>query len=472
MAQVKSSELQGSKAPAAGSIPEQVERVREIFDSGRTKPIKWRLDQLVGISKLLHENEAELADALAEDFGKPRVEAWLYDMMPVIAEVDHARKHLAGWSRKTFVWPGMVNLPGVAWTSPEPLGTVLIISPWNYPVLLALAPLVAAISAGNTVVIKPSELTPATSAALGRLIPKYLDPEAVVVFEGGVDVATELLDLPFDHIFFTGSTTVGKVVMSAAAKHLSPVTLELGGKSPAIVLRDAPIETTARRIAWAKLANAGQTCVAPDYVLVDSSVADTFVAELVKEIGKLEGPNPSETRTQIVNDRHLQRLELLLKESGGEVVTGGGVDHDNRYIEPTVIVEPDQSSPLMQDEIFGPILPVIKVDSIDEATRFVRGKAKPLALYVFTRSPKSAQKVLESTSSGGACVNQLMSHLLAANLPFGGVGPSGIGAYHGKAGFDALSHRKSVLRRSWRIDPSFAYPPFDQAKEKLLRRIT
>ncbi len=415
-------------------------------------------------------HESEFLGAMAEDFGKPRFEAWMTDLMPVVAEAAHARRHLSRWMRPRLVWPGRANIPGRSWTVAEPKGTVLIIAPWNYPVQLALAPLVAALAAGNTVVVKPSELAPATSAALARLIPQYVDPEAVVVVEGGVDVSTSLLDLPFDHLFFTGSTTVGKVVMAAAARHLSSVTLELGGKSPVVVTRDADLEIAARRIAWGKLLNAGQTCIAPDYVLVERPVTEALVDALVSAMAELEGPDPRLTRTRIVNDRHMDRLATLLAGSGGRVATGGGVDPAERWIEPTVVVDPDPASPLMGEEIFGPVLPVITVDSVEEAIGFVNAKDRPLALYLFTGSKATEHKIVDATSSGGVCVNHTIMHFLVPELPFGGVGASGSGAYHGRAGFEELSHRKPVLRRGIRPDPSFVYPPFTDAKERLLRR--
>ena len=460
-----------SEVGAAPDVAATVERLAGTFRTGRTRSPAWRTEQLQGIERMVTGHEAELLGAMAEDFGKPRFEAWMTDLMPVVAEAAHARRHLGRWMRPRLVWPGRANLPGRSWTVAEPKGTVLIIAPWNYPVQLALAPLVAAVAAGNTVVVKPSELAPATSAALARLVPQYLDPEAVAVVEGGVDVATRLLDLPFDHLFFTGSTTVGKVVMAAAARHLASVTLELGGKSPVVVTRDADIEVAARRIAWGKLLNAGQTCIAPDYVLVERPVADRLVDALVRSMAELEGPDPHRTRTRIVNDRHLGRLEGILADSGGRVVTGGSVDHDERWIEPTVVVDPDPGSALMQEEIFGPVLPVLAVESVSEAAEFINRRDKPLALYLFTGAKATEQRIIDATSSGGVCVNHTMMHFLVPELPFGGVGASGSGSYHGRAGFEEMSHRKPILRRGIRPDLPLVYPPFTEAKERLLRRL-
>ncbi len=446
------------------------ERMTEAYRSGRTRPLAWRTAQLEGIERMVTDHESEFLEAMADDFGKPRFEAWMSDLMPVVAEASHARKHLARWMRPKLIWPGKANVPGRSWTVAEPRGTVLVIAPWNYPVQLALAPLVAAVAAGNTVVVKPSELAPATSAALARLVPQYVDPAGVAVVEGGVDTSTALLDLPFDHLFFTGSTTVGRVVMAAAARHLSSVTLELGGKSPVVVTRDADVEVAARRIAWGKLLNAGQTCIAPDYVLVERPVADRLVDALVQSMQEMEGSDPRLTRTRIVNSRHLGRLESLLDATGGRMATGGSVDHHQRWIEPTVVVDPDPDSALMREEIFGPILPVLTVDSVAEATAFINGRDKPLALYLFTGSRNTEREVIDSTTSGGVCVNHTMMHFLVPELPFGGVGASGTGAYHGRAGFEELSHRKPVLRRGIQPDLSLTYPPFTQAKERLLRR--
>jgi aldehyde dehydrogenase (NAD+) len=460
-------ETDGRRPDPAGTF----DRLAGSFRSGTTRDPAWRIAQLQGIEAMLAAHESELLSAMADDFGKPRFEAWMTDLMPVAAEAAHARRHLSRWVRPRPVWPGRANLPGRSWTVAEPKGTVLIIAPWNYPVQLALSPLVAAVAAGNAVVVKPSELAPATSAALARLIPRYLDPDGVAVVEGGVEVSTHLLDLPFDHLFFTGSTTVGKVVMAAAARHLASVTLELGGKSPVVVTRDADIEIAARRIAWGKLINAGQTCIAPDYVLVERPVAGQLVDALARSIDAMVGPDPTLTRTRIVNDGHLARLESLLASSGGWVATGGRVDPDDRSIEPTVVVDPDPDSPLMAEEIFGPILPVITVDSVEEATGIINGKDKPLALYLFTGSRATERRVLGATTSGGVCINHTVMHFLVPELPFGGVGASGSGAYHGRAGFEELSHRKPVLRRGVRPDLALVYPPFTAAKERLLRRL-
>lgn len=462
--------------PGTGSSPEQLARrahatARAAWAEGRTRSLEWRAEQLRGVERLVAEEEPELLAAMADDLGKPRTEAWMADLLPVATEARNARRNLRRWTRPRWAWAGVANMPGSAWSVPEPLGVVLVVAPWNYPVNLALTPLVAALSAGNAAVVKPSELTPATSAALARLLPRYVDGEAVQVVEGGVSAATALLDHPFDHVFFTGSPSVGRSVMAAAARHLTSVTLELGGKSPVIVAADADIRTTARRIAWGKLLNAGQTCIAPDYVLADRAVADRLVEALPAAFARMEGPDPSATRTRIVSDRHFERLRALLDETGGRVVTAGAPDAERRWIPPTVVVDPDPEAPIMQEEIFGPVLPVLRVDGMEEAVRFVTARPKPLALYLFTGSRQVERQVLDGTTAGGVCVNHVMYQFVAPGLPFGGVGNSGVGAYHGRAGFEELSHRKPVVRRGFRIDPPIAYPPYPGWKEKVIRRL-
>jgi aldehyde dehydrogenase (NAD+) len=353
----------------------------------------------------------------------------------------------------------------------EPLGVVLVISPWNYPVQLLLSPLVGAIAAGNCAVLKPSEVTPNVSDVIGRLVPKYLDPDAITVVQGGVDETTAVLRERFDHILYTGNGAVARHVMEAAAKHLTPITLELGGKSPCIVDKDVDLMVAARRIAWGKFLNAGQTCVAPDYVLVHESRERDLIDALKKAVHEFYGDDPKRTPDygRIVNERHHRRLAVLLKD--GEVALGGQADEADRYIAPTILRNVPTNAPVMADEIFGPILPVLTVRSIDEAVTFVNARPKPLALYVFTKDPKVGEDVLARTSSGGACVNATIWHLANPNLPFGGVGPSGMGAYHGRDSFETFSHRKAVVTKSTRIDPKLAYPPYTRLKTEILKRL-
>jgi aldehyde dehydrogenase (NAD+) len=347
---------------------------------------------------------------------------------------------------------------------------VLIIGPWNYPFFLTLGPLVAALSAGNCAVIKPSEHAPASSSLLARLIPQYLDQEAVVVVEGDAAVTQALLAQGFDHAFFTGGTEIGRRVMEAAAPHLTPVTLELGGKSPVIVTRHADIEVAARRIAWVKLLNSGQTCIAPDYVLAESPVRDKLV-DAIAATARAFRAGEASPMMRIVNRRQFDRLAAMIENSGGTTALGGGVDAGTLSIEPTVIVDPSPESPVMETEIFGPVLPVLTVGSLDEAIAFVNARPKPLAAYLFSKSSAERDRFLAETTSGGAVINHIAMHCLAPQLPFGGVGASGMGAYHGRWGFEALSHRKAVLAKPSHPDPSMVYPPYTPRKLKLLRRV-
>jgi aldehyde dehydrogenase (NAD+) len=452
---------------AARSIPDTVTHLRATFRSGRTRPIEWRLGQLDAIVRMVDEREKEFAAALAEDLGRQPVEAWLADLAPVTAEAKFAIKNLRKWVKPTRVKVPLSVQPGKAWYQYEPLGVVLVIGPWNYPLHLVLAPLVGAVAAGNCAILKPSEQTPACSAVLADLVPKYLDPEAVAVVEGAAEATQSLLDQALDHCFFTGGPEIGKAVMAGAAKHLTPVTLELGGKSPVIVADDAKLKVAARRIAFAKLLNSGQTCVAPDYLLVDRKVRDPFVAELTKAIDAFS----SESTLPIVNTRQAGRLAGLVEQAGGRTVRGGSVDADAKRAELTVIVDPDADSSLMRDEIFGPVLPIVTVDSVDDAIAHVQQGPKPLALYLFSESHANEQRVLDEVSNGATVVNQLMYHLLVPGLPFGGVGTSGTGAYHGKWGFETFSHRKAVLRKPSWPDPALAYPPFNKLKERIMRKV-
>jgi aldehyde dehydrogenase (NAD+) len=450
-------------------IAATIEHLRSTFDSGRTADLGWRKRQLQGVIDLVRENEAQLSDALAADLGKPAFDTWLTELNLVKDEAAHALKHLGGWSKPTKRSVPLVAQPAKAWTEPQPLGVVLIIAPWNYPLQLLLAPAVAALAAGNTMVLKPSELAPATSAAVAELVPKYLDTDAVAVVEGGVPETTALLAEAWDHILYTGSTRVGQVVMEAAAKHLTPVTLELGGKSPTIIAADANLPVAAKRVAWAKILNAGQTCIAPDYLLVERSVSDEFAALVVEQ---LEGFRDEAPATSIVNEHHLDRLEGLLDGHGGEELMPRKTDRDSRVMAPVVVRQPDPEAKVMQEEIFGPILPFIEVDSIDEAISFVKARPRPLALYLFTSSGATERKVLDQTHAGSVCINHLVYQAAVTDLPFGGIGPSGMGTYHGKAGFDTFSHQKSVLKRPTWTDPGFAYPPYTDQIQKVLKFLT
>ncbi len=433
--------------PAPEQPADVVARLRATFRTGRTKPVDWRTTQLRRLRTMLTEHGATLAAALHEDLGKSAYEAYRTEIDFTIREIDHTLDHLDAWLR-----PEPAPVPphlgeATAWTQYDPLGVVLVIAPWNYPAQLLLAPVVGALAAGNAVVAKPSELAPATSAALARLLPEYLDPEAVAVVVGGIPETTALLDERFDHIFYTGNGAVGRIVMTAAARHLTPVTLELGGKSPVFVDRDTDLETVAARLAAGKFLNAGQTCVAPDYVLTDPETARALEPALVRAVEALYGSDPatSDTYGRIINERHFDRLTALL--GSGRVVTGGDTDRATKYIAPTVLAAVDPDAPVMREEIFGPILPVVTVDGLDEAIGFINDRDKPLALYAFTESGTTRRRLAAETSSGGLGFGLPLAHLTVSDLPFGGVGESGMGNYHGRYSIETFSHRKAVLEK-------------------------
>jgi aldehyde dehydrogenase (NAD+) len=449
-------------------------RLRSAFGRGVTRPVRWRRAQLAAMQRLLAEREPELLAALASDLGKPAIEGWLTELRHVVNEIDDMLRHLDRWMRPERVGVRAILRPARARIVPEPLGAVLVIAPWNYPVHLLLLPMAYALAAGNAVAGKPSEISSATSAALARWIPEYLDPEAVEIVEGGADVVGGLLAQRWDHIFYTGNGRVGRIVMEAAARHLTPVTLELGGKSPVIVDRAANIDVAAKRVAWGKFVNAGQTCVAPDYVLVDRSVEPQFVDAVVRAVRGFYGDDPeaSPDYGRIVSLRHFDRLESLLAGSpAGTVVAGGSGERVQRYLAPTVLRGASWDDAVMGEEIFGPILPVLAVDGVDDAIAQVNAHDKPLALYVFSEDQGVIDRVVRDTSSGGVGANVTLLQLAVPDLPFGGVGESGIGAYHGKSGFDTFSHRKAVLQRPTVLDPPVTYPPYSRLKQRLLRRV-
>ncbi|WP_433709341.1 aldehyde dehydrogenase family protein [Nocardia sp. CA-084685] len=455
---------------SAEPVTAAVERMRRGFASGRTRGLEWRLEQLRNLVRLLDEQEDEVAAALAEDLGRSKQEAWFGDIASTRGEAVYAIKHLRGWMKKQRQPLSVIQYPGSAWIQYEPLGVVLIIGPWNYPVVLTLGPLIAALAAGNCAVIKPSELAPATSALLAELVPKYFDTDAVAVVEGGADVTQELLAQGFDHAIFTGGTEVGKKIMAAAAPTLTPVTLELGGKSPVIVTADADLDVVARRLSWVKFMNSGQTCIAPDYVLADHRIRDRLVDKIVERIGEFERDGSADGR-RIVNERQFDRLAGYLEKTRGTVAVGGRSTRSSLSIEPTVVIDPDPKEPLMQEEIFGPILPILSYESLDDAITFVNGRSKPLAAYFFSGSAAVQQHLVDEIPSGGAVINHIAMHYLVPQLPFGGVGASGMGAYHGRWGFEALSHRKAVLKKTFRPDLRLIYPPYTDFAMKIMRKV-
>lgn len=448
----------------------RISHLRSTFDTGLTRPLEWRRDQLGRLDTLLRDHRDELNSALATDLGKSAFEAYSTEIGFVRTEIAYALAQLDEWVRPQKARPSLTQRPGRVYTLPEPKGVVLVIGAWNYPLQVTLLPLASALAAGNCVVVKPSEIASATSATIARLVSQYLDTDAVAVVEGGVDETATLLTHPFDHIIFTGSGRVGRIVMRAAAEHLTPVTLELGGKSPAIVDRRANVRVAARRIVWGKYLNAGQTCIAPDYALVDAAIEAQFIREVGRAIEDFYGhdPHASTDYSRIVNEHHFARLMSYLDD--GQVILGGNGNVTDRYIAPTVMTNVDPASPVMTEEIFGPILPILPVSSISDAIDFVNGRDQPLALYVFSDDVETAHYVLARTSSGGACVNTTLLHMAAPNVGFGGVGASGMGRYHGRAGFDTFSNPKAIYERPARPDPSINYPPYHAIKRALLRR--
>ncbi|MFO7534101.1 MAG: aldehyde dehydrogenase [Kiritimatiellia bacterium] len=444
--------------------------MRSYFESGATRSPASRLDRLAGLDAAIVKFETELLDALKADLGKPAAEAYSSEIGFVRADIAHARRHLPQWTRPIRRRTPLLLQPAVSEIIPEPRGLALILSPWNYPFQLSFSPLTAALAAGNTVVLKPSEMAPRTAGVMRRLIASCFSPDCCTVLEGGPETAARLLEEPFDHIFFTGGTAVGRIVMQAAAKRLTPVTLELGGKSPAVVCADADIPAAARRLAWGKFMNAGQTCTAPDFVLADRRVFEPLLAALTRAITDFYGPDPglSPDYGRIVNHRHFDRLTGCL--GSGRVVCGGGHDRQSLYLAPTVLADVPEDAPAMRDELFGPILPVLPFESLEDALGGLRKRPHPLALYIFSASRNTQDRILAAVPSGGACVNDTLAHMMNPRLPFGGVGESGMGAYHGKTGFDTFSHWRSVMRRGTWWDPRLRYPPF-QTPLKRLKRI-
>jgi aldehyde dehydrogenase (NAD+) len=446
-----------------------VQQSRQAFDSGITRPLAWRKAQLETMITMLEKHQDELSAALKVDLGRGVEEAWLYDIGFTITEVKLMLKNLKKWTAPRKVPTPMVTRPASSMRVPQPLGVVCVIAPWNYPVQLLLIPAAGAIAAGNAVVMKPSEVSSETSRVLAKIVPQYFTDKAVAIVEGGVQETTELLKQKFDHIFYTGNGAVGRVVMRAAAENLTPVTLELGGKSPTIVDASANIAVAARRIAWAKYVNAGQTCVAPDYVLAHKSIANELVEAIRTSITEFYGEDPhaSKDYSRVISPKHFSRLTSLI--SSGKVAIGGQSEQAERYIAPTVLVDVDRNSAVMQEEIFGPILPVLEVGSIDEAIGFVNSRPHPLALYVFAQDNSVNEKVVAETTSGGVTVNGTIMHMTGPYLPFGGIGESGMGAYHGQSGVDVFQHLKPVLKRSTMLDAPLAYPPYTKRKFSILK---
>lgn len=448
-----------------------VEAQRKFAMAGQAKKILFRKQQLQKLKDILKQKEQELFQALYADIKKSQFETYLTELALIYHEIDKAIKYVAKWSNPIKIRTGLVNQPGKSFILPEPYGTTLIIGAWNYPYQLTLSPLVAAIAAGNTSIIKPSELTKNTSSVIAQIINQNFDSDYLHVVEGGVEITQELLSHRFDKLFFTGSTAVGKVVAKAAAEHLTPVTLELGGKSPCIVFSDADLKTSAQRIVWGKFLNAGQTCIAPDYLLVEDSIYHPLLAELKNQLNKIIGPNPidSESYVRIIDQKHVQRLKKLIDPQ--KVYVGGQVIEAENYIEPTILKDVDFTDEIMKEEIFGPILPVIPFSELKPILQELKARPRPLALYVFGKNQQLPTQVIHEVSFGGGCINDVLMHICDSNLPFGGVGESGMGSYHGEAGFKSFSHFKSIVKKSFWFEPPIKYKPYNQLKLRIIRAL-
>ena len=453
------------------TVKEVVLKQKNFSDLGAAKAVSFRIAQLQKLKKILQDNESLLCDAIYADIKKSKFETYMTELALVYHEIDSYIKNLAKWSKPLKVKTNILNFPGKSFIISEPYGTTLIIGAWNYPYQLTLGPLVAALAAGNTAIVKPSELPAQTSAALKKIINENFDPAYLHVIEGGVEVTQELLSHPYGKICFTGSTGVGKIVAKAAAEHLTPVLLELGGKSPCFVFEDADLKLAAKRIAWGKYLNAGQTCIAPDYLLIHSSIYDKFLDELKQQIHQIVSNDAlrSDSYTRIINARNVQRLKKLIDPE--KVFLGGTVIESENYIEPTILKNVGWEDDVMQEEIFGPILPAMPFDDLDSAISKIKEGSKPLALYMFTKSESTQSKILNEISFGGGCVNDTIMHISNPHLPFGGVGASGMGNYHGEHGFKPFSHQKSILKKPFWFESSMKYAPYTDRKLTILRRI-
>lgn len=442
---------------------------KTFFSSQKTKDVRLRKRALQQLKDLLISNEELLCEAIDKDFGKSRFDTYTTEISFVLNDINYYLTNLNALAKAENVATNLVNLPGSSKIYREPLGNTLVIGAWNYPYQLSLSPLVAAIAAGNTCILKPSEVAENTMKAMAKMINSHFPQEYLFVAEGGVAEVTEILKLQFDKIFFTGSPKVGKIVYEAAAKNMTPVTLELGGKSPAIVSPSANLEVAAKRIVWGKFLNAGQTCVAPDYILVDERIKDSLIDLLKKYIQKFNYTQESPQYTKIINERNFDRLVEIIDPK--KIFFGGNYDRDNRYIEPTILHQINWNDAAMQEEIFGPVLPVISYNHFNEALQMVADHEKPLAAYLFSTDADEKKRFTEKISFGGGCINDVVMHLSNVHLPFGGVGNSGIGHYHGKFGFDAFSHQKSVLSRANWGEPNLKYPPYTDKKLKWIKKL-
>ena len=442
---------------------------KEFFNSQKTKNIKFRKRALQKLKEAILKNEDLMYEAIYKDFGKSKFDTFTTEISFVLKEIEFYLKNLNSLSSPKKVRTNLANQLGSSKIYSEPLGNTLVIGAWNYPYQLSLSPLIAAVAAGNTCILKPSEVAENSMKAMAKIINENFPREYLFAVEGGVEEITGILELKFDKIFFTGSTKVGKIVYEAAAKNLTPVTLELGGKSPAIVAASANLEVAARRIVWGKFLNAGQTCVAPDYILVDERVKDSLVTSLKKYIQKFSYNADSEQYTQIINEKNFERLIKMIDPEN--VFYGGNFDARKRFIEPTILQNVTWEDSVMQEEIFGPILPVLTYKNFNEALLQISKHEKPLAAYLFTNNSEEKDLFTTRISFGGGCINDVVMHLSNDHLPFGGVGNSGIGNYHGKFGFDTFSHQKAILERATRGEPDLKYPPYSEKKLSWIKRV-
>jgi aldehyde dehydrogenase (NAD+) len=445
---------------ASTDVSRTVANMRRYYNSGKTRSVTFRIEQLRKLKSMIRSHEGEIIQALYNDLKKPPFESYASEIGIMYVEIEHAIRNVKSWSSPRRVATPIIHFLSSSRIYQEPYGVALIIGPWNYPFNLLIAPLVGAMAAGNCIVIKPSELASDMSKTFSGLISKYFQPDYVCAVEGGAEISQQLLAEKFDYIFYTGSTVVGRVVMEAAARSLTPVTLELGGKSPCIVDEDASLNYAVKRIAWGKFFNAGQTCIAPDYCLVHSAIKDVFLEKMKETIQNFYGDDPMQSLdyARIVNERHFQRLTRLLGD--GNIIAGGKTDPVNLYIAPTLIEGVSLQDSIMQEEIFGPLLPIMTFERLDQAIDMVNRLPRPLALYYFSNNAHNQQEILAKTSFGGGCINDTISHIGSLTLPFGGIGDSGMGAYHGRMSFDTFSHSKGILTRSNLVDMPLRYPPY------------
>ena len=444
-----------------------VEEQREFFLNNETKSIAFRREQLLKLKKVLKAHEKEMEEAIYSDFKKSPFDCYTNELGLLYLDIDEALKKLKRWSKPKRVGSNLINFPSKNYIIKEPFGVSLIIGAWNYPFQLSFAPVIPALAAGNTVILKPSEVPSNTSALIAKMINNNFDHKVFKVVEGGVAETTQLLEQKFDKIFFTGSVPVGKIVYKAAAKHLTPVTLELGGKSPAIITEKCNLNVALKRLLWAKFLNAGQTCIAPDYIMIHKSIKAEFISKTKEFIEEQAYSFERENYVQIINDKNVERLKKLIDKN--KVVLGGKVNEKQRLIEPTVLDNVSFNDPVMQEEIFGPILPILEYDNLESAIKEIKKQPKPLALYILTKEKDKKEKILKELSFGGGAVNEAIMHITNSNLPFGGVGDSGIGNYHGEAGFKAFSHEKSIMEKQTWFEPNFKFAPYTKKKFKLVK---